>query len=103
MGPEPAGIKALLVRRREAESGKLRIGRDVPSRVNVFPNQPCNVGVAAHKMMSKERMRRSALIGDPVHGWRQRFSLLIEGLRGAGLAIVLLHMAALAVTLEARV
>src|SRR5207248_1081031 len=103
MGPEPARIQALLISRRKAESGKFRIGRDVSSRVNVFPDQSCNVGVAADKMMSKERMRRSAFIGDAVHRRGQRLSILIEGLCGPWLPIVLLHMAALAVALEARI
>ena len=69
----------MVVFRREAEGGKLRIGRDVAGRVNVFADQRSYIGIAAHKVVSKERMRRAALIfiRNIIHLRRQRFAIFI--------------------------
>src|SRR5215471_11172464 len=54
-------------------------------------------------MMSKERMGRSAFIGNAFERRWERLAVTIQSLRGARLAIILLHVAALAVTFESRV
>src|ERR1051325_5471556 len=68
VGPEPARIQALLVRRGEAECRELRIWGNVPALINVFPNQMSHISVAADEMMSKERMGRAPFIRHAIHG-----------------------------------
>src|SRR5215472_8432815 len=88
---------------RKTERGQLGIRRHVAALVYVLSNQPGNVGVAADKVVRKERMRRTALVGDPVDRRRQWFAVFVQSLRCAGLAVVLLHVAALAIAFEVGV
>src|SRR5207248_10277160 len=53
------------------------------------------------KMMSEEWMWLS-IVGHRIAGWRKRLSIFVQGIGCAGLAVILLHVAALAVTLEFR-
>src|SRR6185369_11898121 len=96
-------IGALLVRRGEAVDRELGIGLDGAAGVDHGAGQARHIGVAADEVVAEEDRALRTLVARPAAARRQRPAVAIERLRRAGLAEVLLHVAGLAVALEARI
>ena len=100
----PVGVVvgARLVGGAEAEHRELGIGLDRALVVHAGPHQRRHVAVAPHEVMGEVGPLRRALGGrGPPRRYRRAAD--VQGLGGARLAVVLLHVAGLAVALELRI